>query len=151
MPLLTNIATTACAQLETRTRHDGTRYIAAIFDAEPWIQGLCRAAHADGAMLPDDFRYEMIRDALAYISECDEEIEFPEDHAEMFTEYYGTDTPLYEWLASHHMRRMYCDLAIDELCDGASMHLRVEVGKNYELREVFTQVWAFLTNMIEKG
>ena len=104
------LAGEAYGWFETATRDNGDRFDRTKDGAPEWIRDLCMEAHGD--MLPDDYRYAMIRSALECISEADD----PEDAAH---EWADAEVSVYNaaraaWLASHLDRGGYCDEAISQ-------------------------------------
>lgn len=109
--------------------------------APEWVTELARKAHGD--MLPDDYRYKVIRsalDALAYADEAadldDLESEFADD-----VDLYTSD--LTAWLGSHAYRVSYCDDARDEYGQpqkGEGIMAAIALGQYMERREVFRLV-----------
>jgi len=74
-------------------------------DKPEWIAELCHAAHGD--FMPDDWRYEMIQDALTELAESDE------------PDAWNIEPPIYtfdllKWLSSNLNRVAYCDDAAGE-------------------------------------
>jgi len=67
MSSLSHAAALALASLEKRTRNDGSTFYAQSSDAPNWIRDLICEAH-DGE-LPNDSRYELVRDALSSLSD----------------------------------------------------------------------------------
>lgn len=106
-----------------------------------WFQELCHDAHGD--MMPDDWRYEFIGDALDYILDADTEDE--DDLREGFDQDFdGKYIYTHEqtaWLASRNDRAGYADDAVKEYgmedCDTMQ---RIALGMLYEAREVFESV-----------
>jgi hypothetical protein len=71
--------------------------------APEWFTELCH--HAHGSMMPDDWRYEFIQDALHALQDGADE-----DGIDLDTLYPYTADRL-DWLASHLDRPGYCDEA----------------------------------------
>jgi hypothetical protein len=67
MASLSHTAALAFASLEKRTRDNGSTFYAQSSDAPSWLSDLIYEAH-DGE-LPNDTRYELIRDALSSLSD----------------------------------------------------------------------------------
>jgi hypothetical protein len=88
------------------TRADGSKFrkVADGQETEP-LRDLIYKAHGD--MLPDDWRYRFIEEALDAIAEADDE-----DEAELEPSIYTHD--LTGWLASRADRYGYCDEWLDE-------------------------------------
>jgi hypothetical protein len=103
--------------------------------APEWVTDLVRVAH-DG-ILPDDWRYARIRDALVFIAEDTED---PEDDVHGFADSacdaYNSD--LCAWLGSSAYRPGYCDEAVKEFgySDGGIMRM-VQMGQYMEAAEIY--------------
>jgi hypothetical protein len=124
------------------TRADGVTSYWHFEDERPeWILDMSRAAHDNGSMFPDDWRYEFIVDALAALYDA-------EDGADLDELAYTLDSSSYSatsWLASHGYRPGYVDDAVEELGDPSTGVLdMIRMGMAAEQREVFGQVLAFL-------
>lgn len=115
---------------------------------------LALAAHTDpdgDLMLPDDWRYEYIVDALNLITESTELPEYGEDDWNDIA--YGIEGEIYNdklsaWLASHLYRAAYTDEACDGIDGGHDTFTRLTLGNAYEQRFVFESVLAFIQNEI---
>ena len=99
----------ACFETATRSRVVGgsgeleeDRYVRVKDGSPEWVTELVHAAHDD--MLPDDWRYEKIADALEYIAEVDD----PDDSGEFADQAVDIYTGArLAWLASHLSRPGY--------------------------------------------
>lgn len=80
-------------------------------DTPEWVTELCHTAHGD--MLPDDWRYEFIVDALDAITETDRDDTEADQADEHLNEYVYT-SGLTAWLGSRADRYGYCDEAMAE-------------------------------------
>lgn len=139
------LAAKVSSSFETATRADGAPYVL-LKDGHPqWMQDLCFAAHEDGAMLPDDWRYTFIREAVDHLAEAATEDEAREamEEADIYT------STLLKWLASHGARLDYCDQARDELGAEAFSNTEalISMGQSMERMEVFQAVLGFLSTM----
>ncbi len=113
-----------------------------------WFQDMCRAAHGD--MMPDDWRYEFIGDALNAISECDsdDQDEIREFWEQSFDGSYVYTYQQTAWLASRADRYGYCDEAAREYgMENCETMQRIALGMLYEGREVFESI---LSSLIEE-
>jgi hypothetical protein len=110
---------------------DPTRDILLPADGAPdWFTDLCHAAH--GSMMPDDWKYEFIQDALGAIEDGADE-----DRLDLDGLYPYTHDRL-NWLASHLDRPGYCDEAAEDAGGPPGDILAfVALGMDRELREVF--------------
>jgi hypothetical protein len=110
--------------------------------APSWITDLCRAAHDTGGgdlMLPDDYRYEYLVDALDYLAEGHDPDDYWPD-----ADVYNSD--LLAWLGSHLGRAGYVDEARKEGLFGreTDTYAQIGAGQVQEKREVFGLVLTFL-------
>jgi hypothetical protein len=122
--------------------------------AHLWV--LCYDAHGD-MLLPDDYTYEFIVDALEALSACgDTDTARSEIYADAYREALPT-TELIKWLSSHGDRVAYTDEAIaryqvaDDLIPGPPLGVleAIGVGLTIERREVFDFVLDSLEARIE--
>lgn len=128
---------------ERVSTHTGREIRVTDHESEPeWVRDLRFNAHRDpdGAdMLPDDWRHEMIEDALRIYSEAADD-----DDAQQRADDYEApiyNTTLLGWLASHLYRLTYCDEAFDEYGgDDLGMIGRMALGFYHEFRIVFASV-----------
>lgn len=97
-----------------------------------WVNDLTRAAHDNGNVFPDDFRYEAIVRALSALADCDD----PDD-AEVDPDVYTSN--LTAWLASSIDRVEYLSEALREL-DPPSAFALLAYAQSLELREVLDSV-----------
>lgn len=140
---ISTLAREAYDALETRTRDDGERFTTTRDDAPEWVRDLVMHAHGD--FLPEDWRYETIRDALEQLADGDYETaddarEDDGDFADSAVDVYTA--PLLRWLASNLNRPGYVDEARDEgLISGQeNITQQITVGQYLEAREVYALV-----------
>ena len=130
----------ALAYFEKANRTNGVEFWKVKDGAPQWVTDLCFASHSEGAMLPDDWRYVFIVEALVAL---EEEIDLEPD---IYT------SELCAWLASNVNRVGYVDDARNEWGgDLKSIFDELQLGQLTEKREVFDQVTAFLEALIEEG
>jgi hypothetical protein len=100
-----------------------------------WLTELCRKAHGD--MFPDDFRYEMIEDALTYFADESNDADDYGEQCDNLVPVYNAER--LRWLASHLERAGYCDEACEENGIDGSMGImdRIALGFYAEVSEVF--------------
>lgn len=136
------LAGEALPYFEHRQRHDGTKYWAVEDGAPEWVRNLAFAAHEEGKILPEDFRYLFIVEALEALMEDPEE---PELEAEVYI------SKLLEWLEAGPSYRMgLVDEAVSEFgWDG--LFNALQAGQLLEKEEVLQLVRAFLERRIEEG
>lgn len=155
---LSSIATEALALFTnegTRKSTDTGRTIWTIADhnaCPQWVKDLCHAAHTDpdgGDMMPDDWRYEMIVEALDLLADCDDEDDAQERADEAEAPVYNAER--LRWLASHLWRASYCDDGAKEFGDERADTLsRLACGYLYEWRIVFASVLASVKDEAEE-
>jgi hypothetical protein len=131
-------ATEARKHFVLRKRDNGTQYWCAP-DSEQWVTDLCLAAHNDGEILPDDWRYQAIVDALDML---EERKDWEEALDEWEPDIYTSD--LTAWLASATWRVAYVDEGTTGFSGLASEFDRLQAGQLAEFREVFFAVQQFL-------
>lgn len=101
-------------------------------DRPDWVQELCHSAHGD--MLPDDWRYEFIQDALNALEE-------DEDNEPDVDNLYPYNADRLDWLSSNLNRAGYCDEAMEEIGgEFSGIFDTIAIGMQAELREVFALV-----------
>lgn len=103
------------SSFEKRTREDGSSFWALRAGSPDWLRSAVREAHEDE--LPNDSRYELIRDAAVALSEgsfSDEE-EAREALYELALDLIPTYTgELLSWFAAHPSRLSDCDQAAED-------------------------------------
>jgi hypothetical protein len=109
-------------------------------DAPDWVNDMCQAAH-DG-MLPDDYRYSFIVEALDAIIDAEGDT----DSADLEADCYTAD--LTAWLASRVSRTEYVDQAVEEFgADSVGIVSQLMQGQYLEKREVLTSVISSLESV----
>lgn len=128
-------------------RTDGSRFVRLTEGAPEWVSDMVRAAH--GSYLPDDWKYETIRDAVEWVAEGNDPGDFAE-FADGRVDAYHSDA--LRWLASGVYRASYCDLADDEFgpADPDSLMNRVARGQYYEAHDIAGQVVYELREELER-
>lgn len=109
--------------------------------AVSWVRQLVHDAHGD--MLPDDWRYRAIRDALEAIAETDDGDDLDDAGAEWSDGYADVyNGQLYAWLGSHLDRAAYVDDAAEQFGydEGRGVAGLIALGQVAEAREVFDSV-----------
>jgi hypothetical protein len=126
---------------EKATRPNGTDFWRVKDGSPQWVTDLCFAAHGAGAMLPDDWRYAFVAEALAALAEEREDgIE-----ADIYT------NGLCAWLASNVNRVAYVQDVFSEC--GSQFPGVVEalqLGQLAEKLEVLEQVTAYLEELTKE-
>lgn len=133
----------ARAFFELGERPDGSKYWKKTEAAPEWVAELCREAHRswDDLMLPDDYRYQFIVDALDILSEFEDEDDIT-SALESSVDVYTAD--LTAWLASSADRLIYCDDAAQEYGAPRDTAHLLAMGQYAERREVLDAVRSFL-------
>lgn len=104
-----------------------------------WMTDVVYAAHDDGEMLPDDWRYKVIRAAVEAIAETEDGDEV-EGFADGQVDIYTGDR--LKWLGSNLHRPGYCDEAVDEFGGGETGGIvaLIGLGQYWEADRVLAQV-----------
>ena len=134
------IAEEARTSFEIASRENGDKFWRKKEDAPEWVYVMSLDAHK--GMLPDDWRYQFIVNALDSFSEC-----AGEDWDDVIAERADSDTSVYniellDWLGSHGDRAGYVDEASKErdfIAEPGIMH-RIMLGQYAERTEVYQSV-----------
>ena len=130
------LAAEAYACFETAERPNGQTFTRTKDGTPEWVGELVRAAHGDD-FLPDDWRYETIRSALAFIAD---DATDPEDDAHTFadTQVDVYTSNLLAWLSSNLRRLSYVDDAVSEYGgEPGGIADQIMLGQYAEAREVY--------------
>ena len=102
------LAKEALEWFTTDTRDNGEEFVKTKEGRPDWLENLIFTAHGD--MMPDDYRYKFILDALEIIANSDQEAEldYPEIEADIYTR------DLTAWLHSRNDRICYLTEALEE-------------------------------------
>lgn len=133
-------------------------------DAPEWITDLAREAHrnewgASGGsfphMLPDDYRFRVIREALEAIASSNDDGSTDDIRAEFADDVDVYNSDLLAWLASNAGRASYCDEA-EETCgsdflEGSGIIARIARGQYMEREEIFGLVLGELEKLAASG
>jgi hypothetical protein len=130
------IAQSIADAFTTGTRTDGTEYVF-LADGHPdWMRDIMHAAHGD--MLPDDYRYSMIRECISSLTDRD-----PDDWEDDVIEIADGLVDVYnharvKWLESSLARGAYCDDALEEGLASADsgIYAIIGIGQYMEYREI---------------
>lgn len=139
LPTVETLAAEVNAALVRDKRNDGKEFIKLADGSPEWMTDLCRTAHGD--MMPDDWRYEFIEDALSQIENGEEQIK------DVGSAYPYT-TSRTDWLASRVDRFGYCDDAAEEYEGEGSLMDRICWGMDREMNETFDLVKTFLEERV---
>jgi len=132
------LATQYTSWFETATRGDDTDFIRLKTEDENIMQ-LIRSAHGD--MMPDDFKYQFICEALQAISETDDI-----DDICLEPDCYNRD--LLKWVSSNLTRASYVDEAVEEI-GYKDFYNSLAIGQLREKDEVLYSVRASLEEICE--
>jgi hypothetical protein len=148
---LDQLAHEAYDQFEYAERPDGETFERLKDGAPEWVHELVREAH--GEFLPDDWRYDAIKSALAHIYDTGPEDaddvdphEFADQHVDVYT------SARLAWLSSNLQRASYVDEAASEgLIDPDTDEVgRIGVGQYMEALEVMGSVLESLRERLEE-
>lgn len=141
---IATLAKTASDAMVSTKRDNGEEFWKFTDTAPAWCKDLSHACHGD--MLPDDYRYSFIRDALLILADCEDEDEWSQridSDVDIYTH------ALCAWLGSYAGRIGYVDEAVEEMgldkkrgIIGALM-----MGQYREREEVLQAAVAFLRDM----
>ncbi len=138
------LATEADGFLVQAKRTNGDKFWKFKDEAPEWCTDMAHEAHGD--MLPDDWKYEFVSDALSALSENEDEDE-ARDSLEIPVYYHEQ----HAWLASNLNRTGYVDEARSELgTSDQNTDAQIAAGMWMEQREVFDLVLSFLQNKVEE-
>jgi hypothetical protein len=163
MGSVSEVAQAAASWFETRKRESGGEYVTLREGRPEWVLETVRLAHGDigSRMLPDDYRYEWVRDAFETIAhETSGNAWGPADLGDdLAFEWADADSAMpytsdrFAWLASNLERQGYCDSAREQglVPVDASINDRIGAGIEAERREVFAAVADRLTSAAEDG
>lgn len=141
-----NLAGQMFDAFERSTRDNGDTFVKLSADAPEWMTEVVRAAHDD--MLPDDWRYDCVREACGFIHDRDGDDmddaghEFADD-----VDVYNSN--LLAWVSSNLTRMSYVDDAISEY-QPDSLAKALMAGQAEERREVFEAVLSALQDVADE-
>jgi hypothetical protein len=110
-----------------------------------WVRDMCMEAHEHGAecgpMMPNDWRYEFIGEALDIIeAKPNDDDDLHERFDEAFNTSYCESYKRTAWLASSGYRPGYVDEAQAEMGGGGDMMTAIWYGMRAEASEVFHSI-----------
>ena len=140
------LAREARAAFSKKTRDDGSEFWTHGLEAPEWVDELTMAAHGTGpgGMLPDDYRYSFIVEALDALEEAEDA-----DEARDGYEFEPYHSRLSDWLGSHGHRFEYCDDWAAEMGQPEDTYHRIAGGHLQERLEVLNLVRASLEAHLE--
>lgn len=136
------------AALVTATRNNGVEYVRLHDGAPEWMQRVIHNAHADGSMLPDDWRYSAIRSVARAISEIEDGADLSDvahETCDSLVDVYTGD--LTAWLASRADRSSYCDDAVEEWGRAENTIKLLQMGQFWEYREIWDSLISNLADV----
>ncbi len=113
-------------------------------DAPEWMTIVCRKAHDDARILPDDWRYGFIEEAVDALAEHEDT---DEARRSLEPDIYTSD--LTAWLHSLNGRVYYLDEAMTEFGGFSSGFQLLAAAQMLEKDEVFHQVVAALEHHLD--
>lgn len=114
-------------------------------DAPIWMSDLVHHAHGD--MLPDDRRYQYIREACDLLSENEDLDDAMNDvQVDVYT------PALIDWLGSHSERRYYADMALHDygIAPDTTVVDIIDWGQRLERCEVIGLVDGYLRDLLRE-
>lgn len=144
-----DIATEVQRQMTTDTRDDGSTYVHFKDGAPEWMRDLAWAAHDDGAMLPDDYRYAFLEEVIDTLADADPDADPEEALYEIEPDVYTAG--LTKWLNSRVDRVYYLTEVLEEFgSDGMDGFRLLALAQNMEQREVADKVMRFIYDRAEE-
>jgi len=139
------LAREALGYFVLKERTDGEAFWAVKDDSPPWVRDLCYRAHDNGEILPDDWRYRFIVEALETLSEC-------EDPYGVYIETYTHSGELLNWFASSLARLQWVQEAVEEMDweGGFDLLLALQAGQLAEKEHVFHIVLDELSRLVDE-
>jgi hypothetical protein len=133
--------------MERATRDDGTVH-RRFKDGRPeWLQDLAYAAHDNGDIWPDDWRYEFIEEALDALADADPDADPEEVLYEIEPDIYTSD--LTRWLDSSNSRVFYLTEVLEEFGGDLDGFQLLSMAQAQEKQETASQVLAFIMERAE--
>jgi hypothetical protein len=132
-----NLAREASSYFERALRDENdpdSGYVRTKKDTPEWVTNVIYEAHA--GMLPDDWRYDQIENALDVIADSDDPDDARGEFADGAVDVYNSDR--IAWLASHGNRQSYCDDAASEFgSESRDVIEMIGLGQYYEAGEIY--------------
>jgi len=128
---------------EYKERDNGDRFVCLKDDRPEELRDLVYKAH--DKMMPDDYKYQYIHDAIEMIADADDDrLEEPEIEPDVY------DSDLFDWLSSNLTRQYYVDEAVNDIGHGKSITDDIMYGQVEEKREVYFSVLESLRDITEE-
>jgi hypothetical protein len=125
----------ALAHFQTCHRFDGAESYRLHAGAPQWVAELVYAAHRNGEIMPDDWRYRFTREALRAVS-GDERQAAGDGACDERGDEAVSQLMLVAWLGSNVMRLEYCDEVLHDAVTRADMATVLAEGYRHEQDEV---------------
>lgn len=141
------LAAEMSGSFEGATRSNGEEFRKLREDAPEWMSNVCREAHDKAQMLPDDWRYHFIEQAVDAIADhgiTDSDDALRSIEPDLYT------GELTGWLSSRNSRVHFLDEALSHcgpFKDGFNL---LATAQMMEKEEVFQQVVSALENVLER-
>jgi hypothetical protein len=145
LPTLQILAKEMSLAFESATRPSNGETFRKLRDTAPeWMTTVCRLAHDEGRLLPDDWRYAFIEQAVDALAEH-EDTDDARDSLE--PDIYTND--LTAWLHSRNSRVYFLDEALAECGSFRDGFQLLATAQMMEKEEVFQQVVAALQDHLD--
>ena len=146
MSTIKQLAEQMSQAFEGRTRDNGAEFRALKDRSPEWMTTVCRKAHDDADMLPDDWRYQFISECVNAISEhegADEDIAEAVNtiEADVYT------SELTGWLHSRVSRIEWMDQASEAYGKFDTISDHLQMAQSMEKEETFFQVLQALRDL----
>lgn len=148
------LATALAAAFVKSERTNGDTFYHLADDSPEWMTGAIHACH--GEMMPDDWRYSMIRN-VAYGLADTQAVDDPNELSDLSHEILDGLVSIYNadrlnWVSSNLSRAYYVNDAVDNLGGGGEFDLFEALGWGMyeEYREVWESLVEFLTEETER-
>ncbi|HLJ95418.1 MAG TPA: hypothetical protein VKU02_19735 [Gemmataceae bacterium] len=145
-PTLQTLAEQMSAAFETGTRPaTGETFSKLKADAPQWMTTVCREAHDDARLLPDDWRYSFIEQAVDALANHDDA---DDARCSLEPDIYTAD--LTAWLHSSNSRVYYLGEAMESYGSFRDGFQLLAAAQILEKEEVFQQVVTALQDQLER-
>jgi hypothetical protein len=125
---------------ELKTRSNGNEFYCLKHGHPEWIRDVCRECHGD--MMPDDYKYQFIHEALLEICEA-KDLEDIQLEADIYT------ADLLKWLSSNLTRTTYMDEAAKEFGPFDQFENHLMAAQQLEKQEVLNQLLESLKGRLD--
>jgi hypothetical protein len=156
MRTLSEIAGDGYRGMETATREDGSTYVRVRDDGPAWLRDGIAEIHGTD-MLPDDWRFALIRDALGALEDAGHDDRIDAEHSDTTSEIADSAVDTYNadriaWLGSHGARVGYVDAAVSDGLVSADADTldRIAGGQYAEASEIAARVLEAVADVHEE-